>query len=60
MTFSEGSPKMDPPCFKATIEEATQRLRSRRTSSYLADAKELIGEGVDALAQQHPRSAGGQ
>jgi len=44
-------PKMDPAVFKATIGRgAPQRHPGRVARFYLADAKELIGEGVDALA----------
>src|SRR2546426_665100 len=44
-------PKMDPAVFKATIEEAHRNgIRVASHVFYLADAKELIGEGVDALA----------
>src|SRR5437762_2467506 len=44
-------PKMDPAVFKATIEEAHRNgIRVASHVFYLADAKELIGNGVDALA----------
>ena len=44
-------PKMDPAVFKATIEEAHRNgIPVASHVFYLADAKELIGEGVDALA----------
>jgi imidazolonepropionase-like amidohydrolase len=44
-------PKMDPTVFKATIEEAHRNgIRVASHVFYLADAKELIGAGVDALA----------
>jgi imidazolonepropionase-like amidohydrolase len=44
-------PKMDPAVFKAAIDEA-HRIRIRVASHvfYLADAKALISDGVDALA----------
>jgi len=44
-------PKMDPAVFKATIEEAHRNgIRVASHVFYLADAKDLIGDGVDALA----------
>ncbi|HXO16042.1 MAG TPA: amidohydrolase family protein [Steroidobacteraceae bacterium] len=44
-------PKMDPAVFKATIEEAHRNgIRVASHVFYLADAKELIRDGVDALA----------
>ncbi len=44
-------PKMDPAVFKATIEEAHRNgIRVASHVFYLADAKTLIGDGVDALA----------
>ena len=44
-------PKMDPAVFKAAIDEAHRnRIRVASHVFYLADAKALIGDGVDALA----------
>ncbi|MGZ6125713.1 MAG: amidohydrolase family protein [Myxococcales bacterium] len=44
-------PKMDPAVFRAAIDEAHRnKIRVASHVFYLADAKALVGEGVDALA----------